>query len=833
MPKIRITNATTKDVISKELDLKARLVAIRIRLGTWMTKDDAFLDKNGKSIASKFEQSTKVEEIEYTGDPKSPGIKIAKVESKNPAKSDPKKKPDPKANRDPKAGGNPVADREPKIGDDFVADGELKIGDDFVADREPKIGDDFVADGEPKIGDDFVADEESNAGSDPKDDDEVSRPAQSNDKLFNGGSLTPIEIPEYEWADDHVGLADGLKEGKPVREDKVTAMKIGQVRNLLKENRINLNNKKYGLTAAFVDNGDLVRAPYDAVQCTEVEVKPPDANRITNISFQYNEHISRLHRTTTTEGTADVGMPGIFRMESSYRNAVATRSDRRLVTEHKSYSHIIPKARVVFKDDKISLISEFVDKIREAVNAPQAGARAEKLLSVLERYGQFFASDMLLGGRLNYWTDKRLDDSFTAEQEQVAFQLATEARGKADGVDVEAGGSVGHSLTNDQKKIAISQASSLFFKLIGGNSALTSPENWIPTVAKYLNWRFIGFNAQSLVPIIDYLDDDLRAKCLKLLKNYFQDHLELQTTSILGLPKNTNQFGYDVDEKAKRIVTIEVNHGINIDGLRVTYELTDGHRKQTPWAGWRHGEHNDTVGPLPFDEDITSIEVGYRAVVRQLAFRTSRGRRFPAPGKYYGRGEDGEQLTYTTIQAPRICGIVGNHEDLIIGIGLRYYELTNDPRRIKSRNFLLEMEPYLFPLNISSPIEMTIPGILLAGKWRTENELNAISANDKRNTLITELNAHSKQKNGYFAAFKDDDLVGMGAVMVFLMAAGIRDKNWLKANTCDDHRNGLIAFLDARTGEPVSKLQGLTNQELVRWGFTLKGNAAAAIGAPA
>jgi len=115
-----------------------------------------------------------------------------------------------------------------------------------------------------------------------------------------------------------------------------------------------------------------------------------------------------------------------------------------------------------------------------------------------------------------------------------------------------------------------------------------------------------------------------------------------------------------------------------------------------------------------------------------------------------------------------------------------------------------------------NPIEMTPGGILVAGKWRTQDELNKMSAGDIRNTLIVELSKRSIRPGGYFQDKKDDDLVGFGAMVVFLLKFGIRNDTWLKQNTDDDHRNILIYVL-AETQRPG--LQGMSNQKLVQIGL--------------
>ncbi len=116
-------------------------------------------------------------------------------------------------------------------------------------------------------------------------------------------------------------------------------------------------------------------------------------------------------------------------------------------------------------------------------------------------------------------------------------------------------------------------------------------------------------------------------------------------------------------------------------------------------------------------------------------------------------------------------------------------------------------------------IEMTPRGVLLAGKFRTEDELNHTSTDNKRNTMIVALSQHTNQSVGYFQGFPDDALVGKLATAVFLKEAGIRDGDALKTMTDDDERNTLIVVNEGYTDRAVSQLQGLSNQELVQVGL--------------
>jgi len=124
-------------------------------------------------------------------------------------------------------------------------------------------------------------------------------------------------------------------------------------------------------------------------------------------------------------------------------------------------------------------------------------------------------------------------------------------------------------------------------------------------------------------------------------------------------------------------------------------------------------------------------------------------------------------------------------------------------------------------------IEMTTRGVLLAGQWRTEAELSGMSAEDKRNALIVMLVENSNGDVGYFQGFprgQDNDnidLVGKGALVVFLLRAWLRDDAALKKMGDVDQRNALIEAIIKHTGSfwPETQLKGMSNQELVQKGL--------------
>ncbi len=136
---------------------------------------------------------------------------------------------------------------------------------------------------------------------------------------------------------------------------------------------------------------------------------------------------------------------------------------------------------------------------------------------------------------------------------------------------------------------------------------------------------------------------------------------------------------------------------------------------------------------------------------------------------------------------------------------------------------------------MSLKIEMTVRGVLLAGKWAKESDLPPEGAQDPkildswRNGLISAIVASTNQQYyqdeyhvgsvTYFQGFDNERLIGIGAVIVFLLEAGFYDSQTIKSRHDDYLRNDLIGQNNIHIGISVSELQGMSNQKLVRLGL--------------
>src|SRR5947207_751149 len=108
-----------------------------------------------------------------------------------------------------------------------------------------------------------------------------------------------------------------------------------------------------------------------------------------------------------------------------------------------------------------------------------------------------------------------------------------------------------------------------------------------------------------------------------------------------------------------------------------------------------------------------------------------------------------------------------------------------------------------------------ISGVLLVGKFRTQQQLNGMLADGQRSTLIRELVGRTRETVGHYQSLSDRDLGGAGALLVYLRETGSRTDEQIKTMSDDDMRNIVIVEVGAQTGRGRD-LQSLNNIDLVK-----------------
>jgi Matrixin len=118
--------------------------------------------------------------------------------------------------------------------------------------------------------------------------------------------------------------------------------------------------------------------------------------------------------------------------------------------------------------------------------------------------------------------------------------------------------------------------------------------------------------------------------------------------------------------------------------------------------------------------------------------------------------------------------------------------------------------------------KVTIGDLLLMGKFRSQGQLDGMSDADRRNTLITELGNRTKDAVSYYQSLNNADLIGAGALLVFLRERPTRTDQELKTMSVNDMRNTAIVEVNKRMGRSIRDLQALSSMDVVRSVLTPK-----------
>lgn len=523
------------------------------------------------------------------------------------------------------------------------------------------------------------------------------------------------------------------------------------------------DNSGFGAMSAYVVADRLKPAPSftPVVRFKEVALRTPQEGRKENVAYSYNQFESNLQRQLVTEGNVEFGIPKVFKVNTDfgYGSSTAVRSNDTDI--HFAANLWIPKAEVVFDERNITLEPSFVSAIKDIVDSGRALAtKAEALLAHLAQFGQFVPLRRLVGGRMSLRQATTLKDWSTFDTVKVDFSLAAAARFKVNSVPGQAAIGIGVSHGTTISQSVINQAKLLKMEMSGGHESLAdgNPESlggqWVDSLGSYEEWRTYGFEEGSLVPILDFLPLGLSLQAWALLHAYFQRHLHIQNTGFAG-HESTN-VGNSFEEKKLKFANgkswfgdkpadtefakfssglseIVVNSEGNVDGLKLTYHLYSGLKSSgrdhegdpryivyetenvSAQYGKNRGSSYDKKIKFSPGEVIRALEVWVdpsvdKGVVRSLAFRTSTGRRFPNDKGFYGANPTPPQINpkpgvywFDVIEAPRVRVLHGYSGGFVHSVGLTYLDLDDD---VKSREFLLAVEPFLFPTGDYGPLDL-------------------------------------------------------------------------------------------------------------------------------
>jgi hypothetical protein len=540
--------------------------------------------------------------------------------------------------------------------------------------------------------------------------------------------LQAPDIPTFEAAMDHTAGVRGFGPGPSAEyRELLNELSQGDQLRLLQANNIRpvagtgAEQKPLWEMRAFVIGGDLESATKGAVRFRNLQMLTPEKGSIDHVGYSYKSFESNIQRQMVSKSELEFGIPGIFKVSSSYSDVSATATQEKTVKIFSEASHLIPKAKIVIDDDQIILDPGFVSKLEKMNGTKQQ--KTERLFELLKEYGQFVCVSLMLGGRLTFYTATELSDKSEYKTVKREFKAAADARFSIEGVPVEAGGGTGIGTGETSTTHQVIQAKSLHMELQGGDENLASSREgelgrawkpgqtaptWVASLGRYREWRIVGFYENSMVPILDFLPPALSNQCMDLLRDYFVSKLSIRHSDTAG-----HRHGKDLAQDSaapapntvKRISEIDLRHGGALDALRLHYRVYTGGGKNTKavttkWVGSTGAGELVNI-KLKEGEELAAIETwtdptrdGWEGgLLQRVAFVTNTKRRFPDDTGFYGRNKTKNDV-FKTIEAPRVRGIDGSNGAYVHRIGFAYAALDGNA---KSREFLLAMEPLLFP----------------------------------------------------------------------------------------------------------------------------------------
>lgn len=300
----------------------------------------------------------------------------------------------------------------------------------------------------------------------------------------------------------------------------------------------------YGLSVLRQDTGKgkgtpvgLIRAPYpafrlkerklfDAADTTEPTIQVPDFivddQSYVSIYETKTQFQSSLSKSSINEVdiSGSIGLPafgGVLGFGGGVKHSreEQTKTDESRELSQMNISYNFP--RVTLRLDEYSL--EVTQQCQQALKEAVEENKADRFL---EQFGEYFSTQVQLGGRL--LASEEFDSSITTSASDVKNALKVQASlsfkkpssaGVSAGFDWGSGDGTQNHTTNSHTD------STLQWQANGGDTLLAnSPPDWCPTVAPFQNWRIINRagNRHILNLIAKFKDPkDITEKVKKLM----------------------------------------------------------------------------------------------------------------------------------------------------------------------------------------------------------------------------------------------------------------------------------------------------------------------------
>lgn len=178
-------------------------------------------------------------------------------------------------------------------------------------------------------------------------------------------------------------------------------------------------------------------------------------------------------------------------------------------------SFFLPKIELSFDMLTPCAADGFSQAVSQVFEQP-AEKQFDALLAVLQQFGHFVASNLVVGGRLYTSEEKKASNTTMLKNELT--QSATHLQAAVSAWRVTAGGQYEKkdATTNNSNEATTTENQHMELQAVGGEGAYVSNTGeWVKSLAKYTAWALVRFD--KLVPSISVLPTTLYQQCQRLL----------------------------------------------------------------------------------------------------------------------------------------------------------------------------------------------------------------------------------------------------------------------------------------------------------------------------
>ncbi len=216
--------------------------------------------------------------------------------------------------------------------------------------------------------------------------------------------------------------------------------------------------------------------------------------------------------------SADIGVPGIFSVNMSHKSS-HSHSESFAATEFFATSMFrVPMLRITLTKGAYKLSQKFIDAVQKAISADNNDVKYENLTKVLDQWGHYVVTDLMLGGLIYSSDSKEVTSSSESNSFSESVSVGFSANLSEMGAPVSGGASAGTGNSHTTTDSQTNAQSNLNVNMIGGDSQyIHDYAKWAGSLdGNYDSWHII--NILEKTSILDLIpSQDLRESCANVI----------------------------------------------------------------------------------------------------------------------------------------------------------------------------------------------------------------------------------------------------------------------------------------------------------------------------